>query len=55
LVAKSHLLHDGRQLRIDIPFIYKEMIQKVTVRTQQTTRGRAGLLEEQEAAYFGSY
>jgi hypothetical protein len=60
LVAWSHLLRDGRQLRIDISFIYKETTQQVAVRTQQTTRRggvtatqlteRAELLEEQEAA-----
>jgi len=60
LVAWSHLLRDGRQLRIDISFIYKETTQQVAVRTQQTTRRggvtatqlaeRAELLDEQEAA-----
>jgi hypothetical protein len=59
LVAWSHLLRDGRQLRIDISFIYKEITQQVAARTQQTTRRggvtatqlteRAELLEEQEA------
>jgi hypothetical protein len=60
LMAWSHLLRDGKRLRIDISFIYKEAPQPVTVRTQQTTRRggvtalqlaeRAELLEEQEAS-----
>lgn len=60
MVAWSHLLRDGRQLRIDISFIYKETTQQVAIRTQQTTRRggvtatqlaeRAELLDEQEAA-----
>jgi hypothetical protein len=41
LVAWSHLLRDGRQLRIDISFIYKETTQQVAVRTQQTVTIRA--------------
>ncbi len=60
LMAWSHLLRDGKRLRIDISFIYKEATQLVAVRTQQTTRRggvtalqlaeRAELLEEQEAS-----
>jgi hypothetical protein len=60
LMAWSHLLRDGKKLRIDISFIYKEATQPVVVRTQQTTRRggvtalqlaeRAELLEEQEAS-----
>ncbi|KAK4184464.1 hypothetical protein QBC35DRAFT_540097 [Podospora australis] len=60
LMAWSHLLHDGKRLRIDVSFIYKETTQQVAVRTQQATRRggvtatqlaeRAELLEEQEAA-----
>ena len=60
LMAWSHLLRDGKRLRIDISFIYKEATQPVAVRTQQTTRRggvtalqlaeRAELLEEQEAS-----
>ncbi|KAK3332774.1 hypothetical protein B0T19DRAFT_482966 [Cercophora scortea] len=38
LVAWSHLLREGKKLRIDISFIYKETTQQVAVRTQQTTR-----------------
>jgi len=30
-MAWSHLLRDGKRLRIDISFIYKETTQKVTV------------------------
>lgn len=35
LMAWSHLLRDGKRLRIDISFIYKEATQPVAVRTQQ--------------------
>jgi hypothetical protein len=60
LMAWSHLLRDGKRLRIDISFIYKETTPQAAVRTQQTTRRggvtalqlaeRAELLEEQEAS-----
>ncbi|KAK4148823.1 hypothetical protein C8A00DRAFT_19406 [Chaetomidium leptoderma] len=60
LMAWSHLLRDGKRLRIDISVIYKEANQPVAVRTQQITRRggvtaiqlaeRAELLEEQEAS-----
>ncbi|KAK3365014.1 hypothetical protein B0T24DRAFT_537594, partial [Lasiosphaeria ovina] len=29
----SHLLHDGKRLRVDISLIYKEVAQAVAVRT----------------------
>ena len=38
LMAWSYLLRDGKRLRIDISFIYKEATQPVAVRTQQSTR-----------------
>jgi hypothetical protein len=60
LMAWSHLLPDGKRLRIDISVIYREVTQSVATRTQQTTRRggvtaiqlaeRAELLEEQEAS-----
>lgn len=60
LIAWGHLLRDGKRLRIDISFIYKEVAQPVAARMQQTTRRggvtaiqlaeRAELLEEQETS-----
>ena len=60
LMAWSHLLRDGKRLRIDVSFIYKEATQPVAVRTQQSTRRggvtaiqlaeRAELLEEHETS-----
>jgi hypothetical protein len=38
LMAWSYLLRDGKTLRIDISFIYKETTQPVALRRQQSTR-----------------
>lgn len=60
LMAWSYLLRDGKKLRVDISFVYKEAAQPAAVRTRQSTRRggvtalqlaeRAELLEEQEAS-----
>jgi hypothetical protein len=48
LMDWSHLLLDGKKLRIDISFIYKEATQAAAARTQQTTR-RGGVTATQLA------
>jgi hypothetical protein len=60
LMAWSYLLRDGKRLRIEISFIYKENTPPVAVRIQQSRRRRgvtalqlaerAELLEDQEAS-----
>lgn len=60
LMAWSHLLFDGKNLRVDISVVYKEASPAVAVSTRQSTRRggvtavqlaeRDELLEQQEAS-----